>query len=127
MKRTDYDGSITLAFGVRDRKASAVWYAEQLGCELLYDEPRIGWCEMSTPITGLTIGFSDVSDPAPGGPVPTFGIRDLDVARARLEASGVRFDGAVIEHEGLVRLSTFYDPDGHALMLAQNLAGGGNT
>jgi hypothetical protein len=38
-----------------------------------------------------------------------------------LEAAGVRFDGPPVEHDGLVRLSTFYDPDGHALMLAQAL------
>lgn len=121
-KELDWDGALTLALGVRDRKASARWYEEHLGLELLYDAPEIGWCEMATPITGVTIGFSDVEEPKPGGPVPTIGVRDLDAARARLESRGVRFDGAPIEHEGLVRLSTFYDPDGHALMLAQNLA-----
>lgn len=118
-----YDGSLTLALGVRDRKASARWYTEHLGLELLYDVPEIGWCELSTSIAGVTLGLSEVEEPGPGGPVPTFGVVDLDAARARLESAGVRFDGPPIEHEGMVRLSTFYDPDGHALMLAQNLAG----
>ena len=117
-----YDGELTLAFGVRDRRASAAWYAEHLGLELLYDVPEIGWCEMATGVAGVSIGFSDVEAPAPGGPVPTFGVRDHDAARATLETAGVRFDGAPVEHADLVRLSTFYDPDGHALMLAQNLA-----
>lgn len=120
--RLDYDGELTLALGVRDRKTSAAWYAEHLGLELLYDVPEIGWCELTTPAPGVTIGFSDVEEPTRGGPVPTFGVRDLDAARARLESAGVRFDGPSIEHAGLVRLSTFYDPDGHALMLAQKLA-----
>lgn len=122
--RLGYDGDLTLALGVRDRKASADWYAEHLGFEMLYDAPEIGWCEMATPIPGLSIGFSDAEQPTPGGPVPTFGVLDLNAARARLESAGVRFDGPPVEHEGLVRLSTFYDPDGHALMLAQNLAKG---
>lgn len=125
-ERIEYDGLLTLAFGVRDRRASAAWYADHLGLELLYDAAEIGWCEMSTPMKGLFIGFSDVEKPEPGGPVPTFGVRDLDAARAKLEAAGIRFDGPPVEHEGLVRLSTFYDPDGHALMLAQNLAEEGN-
>lgn len=119
-----FDGELTLALGVRDRQASAAWYAEHLGFTLLYDAPEIGWCEMATPIPGVSIGFSEVDEPGPGGPVPTFGVRDADAARARLEAAGVRFNGPAVEHEGLVRLSTFYDPDGHALMLAQNLARG---
>lgn len=120
----DYDGTITLALGVRDRRASAAWYTEQLGLKLLYDAPEIGWCELATPVSGLTIGFSDVEHPLAGGPVPTFGVRNLDAARRRLESAGARFDGPPVEHEGLVRLSTFYDPDGHALMLAQNLTEG---
>lgn len=118
----DYAGEVTLAFGVRDRAASAQWYAEHLGFALLYDAPAIGWCAMSTPIRGLVVGFSDVEEPKPGGPVPTFDVVDHDRARTMLESAGVRFDGPPIEHEGLVRLSTFLDPDGHALMLAQALA-----
>lgn len=121
------DGELTLSLGVRDRKASAAWYAEHLGFELLYDAPEIGWCEMATSIPHVTIGFAEAEDPTPGGPVPTFGVKDLDAARATLEAAGVRFDGPTVEHAGLVRLSTFYDPDGHALMLAQSLGGGMGT
>lgn len=117
-----YDGEITLAIGVRDRRASTDWYAEHLGFELLYDVPEIGWCAMSTPIPGVVFGFSDVEEPRSGGPVPTFDVRDHDAARSRLESTGVRFDGPPIEHAGLARLSTFYDPDGHAMMLAQDLS-----
>jgi CreA protein len=112
---------VTLAFGVHDRAASAAWYAEHLGFDLLYDVPEIGWCAMSTHMPGVVVGFSDVEQPTPGGPVPTFDVRDHDAARATLEAAGVRFGGPPVEHDGLVRLSTFYDPDGHALMLAQAL------
>jgi hypothetical protein len=33
----------------------------------------------------------------------------------------VRFDGETREIEGMVRLATFYDPDGNTFMLAQRL------
>ena len=42
-----------------------------------------------------------------------------------LDAAGVRQDGPVQEIPGMVRLLTFYDPDGNALMFAQDLAGQG--
>ena len=112
---------VTLSLGVRDRQRSVRWYADHLGFELLYDVPAIGWCAMSTHVAGLVMGFSDAEAPIPGGPVPTFDVVSHDRAREKLEAAGVRFDGPPVEHEGMVRLSTFYDPDGHALMLAEDL------
>ncbi len=59
----------------------------------------------------------------PGSTVPTFGVTDLDAARGRLEANGVKFDDTS-EVPGMVRLATFYDPDGNPWMLAQVLDGG---
>lgn len=113
---------VTLAFSVRDRKASATWYGEHLGCSLLYDAEGISWCEMTTHLPGLSIGFAERDEIAVGGPVPTWDVENLDTARAGLERQGVAFDGPTVSHEGVAKLATFFDPDGHALMLAQNLA-----
>ena len=41
--------------------------------------------------------------------------------RAYLEGEGVRFKGDTSQVEDMVRLATFYDPDGNALMLAEQL------
>jgi catechol 2,3-dioxygenase-like lactoylglutathione lyase family enzyme len=112
-----FNGEVTLSVAVRDRKAAAAWYAQHLGFELLYDRADISWCEMSTPVPGMHVGFADREEPRVGGPVPVLGVEDLARARAELEAAGVRFDGPNIEHDGLVKLATFYDPDGHAWML----------
>ena len=35
-----------------------------------------------------------------------------------------KFDGDTDVIEGMVKTATFYDPDGNALMLAQDLTGG---
>ncbi len=45
----------------------------------------------------------------------------IDTARSRLESRDVTFDGDTLTIAGLVRLATFYDPDGNKLMLAQDL------
>lgn len=121
----NFNGGCTLSLGVKDRKASTKWYTEVLGLTLLYDVPEIGWCELATETKGLNIGFSDVEKPTPGGPTPTFGVVDIEKARAMLEAKKVRFDGPIREYPGMVKLATFFDPDGHSLMLFQDLSGQG--
>ena len=53
--------------------------------------------------------------------MPTFGVNDIDAARAHLESLDTRFDGDTYEIDGMVKLATFYDPDGNAWMLSQLL------
>lgn len=118
------ESTITIAISVRDRHASARWYAETLGFETLYHADDIGWSEMSTKTEGVTFGLGEQAEPAPGNAVPVFGIGDIANARSDLERAGVKFDGDTIEYEGMVRTATFYDPDGNALMLAEDLTKG---
>lgn len=118
----NFDGGLTLAFQVKDRKKSIEWYETRLGFKLLYDVAEIGWCEMATETAGVNIGLSQVESPKTGaGPVPTFGVKDIAAARKQLEGKGVRFDGATREIPGMVKLATFFDPDNHALMLFEDL------
>lgn len=115
------DDTITLALSVRDRHASAEWYEKHLGFELLYHADEAGWSELQTKTAGVTLGLGEQSEPTPGNTVPVFGVADIAVARAALEKVGVPFDGATQTIEGMVSTATFYDPDGNALMLAQDL------
>ncbi len=115
------DDTITLALSVRDRRASADWYEKHLGFELLYHADEAGWSELQTKTAGVTLGLGEQSEPTPGNTVPVFGVADIAVARAALEKVGVSFDGATETIEGMVSTATFYDPDGNALMLAQDL------
>ena len=115
------DTTITFALSVRDRHASATWYADTLGFSLLYHADEAGWSEMSTFTAGVTLGFGEQGDPAPGNAVPVCGTPDIKATRDKMEAAGIRFDGETMEIEGMVRTATFYDPDGNALMLAEDL------
>lgn len=115
------ENTITLALSVRDRHASARWYADMLGFEVLYHADDAGWSELQTKTDGVTLGLGEQAEPSPGNTVPVFGIADITSARRALEEAGVRFDGPTETIEGMVSTATFYDPDGNALMLAQDL------
>ena len=117
--------TITIALSVKDRHASAKWYGEMLGFEVMYHADEAGWSELLTRTKGVTLGLGEHTEPAPGNCVPVFGISDIDTARQKLEQAEVKFDGETIVVEGMVKTATFYDPDGNALMLAEDLTGNG--
>lgn len=116
------DDTITIAMSVRDRHLSAKWYNDMLGFTLLHHFDEAGWSELQTKTKGVTLGLGEQAEPAPGNTVPVFGVSDIATARQNLENSGVKFDGDTETIEGMVSTATFYDPDGNALMLAQDLS-----
>lgn len=116
-------GKLTLSFRVPDRTATARWYQDTFGFTLLYDAPEMKWCELTTPVPGVTIGLSDEAAADSGGAVPTFEVHGLDGLRAQLETRGVRFDGDTVVIDGAVKYATLLDPDGRRLMLAEDLQG----
>ncbi|KMW56123.1 Glyoxalase family protein [Candidatus Rhodobacter oscarellae] len=117
--------TITLAVSVTDRHKSAEWYDKMLGFKLLYHADSVGWSELSTMTDGVTLGLGEQAEPSPGNSVPVFGVGDIDAARGALEAEGVRFDGETMVIDGMVKTASFYDPDGNALMLAEDLTQNG--
>ena len=116
--------TITISLSVSDRHSSAEWYNSMLGFEALYHADEAGWSELRTNTPGVTLGLGEHTKPAPGNCVHVLGIDDLDAARQKLEQADVKFDGATETIEGMVKIATFYDPDGNAFMLAQDLSGG---
>lgn len=119
------ENTITLALSVRDRHFSAKWYADILGFEVLFHADEAGWSELQTKTAGVTLGLGEQAEPSPGNMVPVFGVADIASARRALEEAGVKFDGPTETIEGMVSTATFYDPDGNALMIAQDLAAEG--
>ncbi|MEM1288620.1 MAG: VOC family protein [Pseudomonadota bacterium] len=115
------DHTITIAISVKDRRASAAWFEKMLGFSTLYHEDSVGWSELTTNAKGVTLGLGEQAAPSPGNAVPVFGVDDIEDARTKLEAEHVKFDGETMVIEGMVKTATFYDPDGNALMLAQDL------
>lgn len=118
-----FTAGLTISIQCRDMAASRAWYRDVLGFTPLYELADMGWCELATECAKVNVGLSQVEHPKVGGPVPTFGVHDIDAARAKLESRKVRFDGETQTIPGLVKLATFFDPDGNALMLFQELKG----
>ena len=113
-----YDGGLTCALGVTDLDRSIAWYRDTLGFELLYRSEDIAWCELKTGVERVNVGLSQVEEAGgKGGATLTFGVEDIEAAKAELDSRSVRQDGPIRDIPELVRLLTFYDPDDNALML----------
>lgn len=114
-------GELTCALGVTDLESSIDWYRDVLGFNLLYRAEGIAWCEFSTGVAKVNVGLSQVETVAQGGGATlTWGVSDIEEARAELLAKMVRLDGDIRHIPGLVKLQAFHDPDGNTHMLFQS-------
>ena len=116
------DQNITIAFSVSNRKETASWYEKHLGFKEVFSVDEAGWTEIATNTPGVTIGLGDAEEIKASNTTPVFGVADCEKARTALEKAGIKFDGDTMEVPGMVKLATFFDPDGHPLMIAQDLS-----
>lgn len=117
-----YVPELTSSIGVTDMNASLAWYRNVLGFSLLNRVDEIGWSELSTGVDGVTLGLSQNERVSVGGGATNvWGVKNIDEAKAHLDAHGVKQDGDIQHIPGMVKLITFYDPDGNAMMFAQTL------
>lgn len=118
-----YDGGLTCSMGVTDMDRSIAWYRDVLGFTLLYRLEEIAWCELSTGVERVNLGLGEREKAGgEGGATLTFGVADIEAAKAALDSHGVRQDGPIRDIPDMVRLLTFFDPDDNALMFYQDLA-----
>ncbi len=120
--RIGFDGGLTCVIQVSDLSASKAWYQEVLGFQLLFELPDQEFCELASPVDRVTVGLSQVGEIKAGsGTTLTFGVTSMETARSELERQGVRFDGPTEEIPGIVKLASFFDPDGNRLTLYESL------
>jgi len=122
MATVKLNDQLTLSISVTDRSKSTEWYTTHLGFEETVSIDEAGWTELKTTVPGVTLGLGDTDKASPGNCVPVFGVSDISEARSSLEKQSVKFDGDTITMEGMVSIATFYDPDGNAMMLAEDLS-----
>ena len=118
-----YTGTVVFSIDVSNLDKAIEWYRDMLGLELDYKLENMGWCEMKTATNGLTFGLSQVEKVKVGNTTPTFSVKSIEQARSHLESHNVRFAGPTQIIPDMVKLATFYDPDGNSFMLAESLAG----
>lgn len=118
-----YGNEITMACSVADLETSIKWFHDMLGFDEIYRIAEMGWAEMTTSLPNVTLGLgqNEIVHPA-GGATPVFSVTDIDTARQELENKGVAFDGDTQVVPEMVKLATFYDPDGNTFMLSESLS-----
>jgi predicted enzyme related to lactoylglutathione lyase len=118
-----YRQELTISVRVSDLDRAIEWYRDTLGFELAYKLDDMGWCELKTAHDGVTVGLGQAEELNQGGTVPVFGVENIDEARSYIEGKGTRFDGETQVIPDMVKLATFFDPDGNPWMLAETLPG----
>jgi len=98
MSQIAWANHMTAALGVSDLERSIAWYHDVLGFELIYKLDDWGWAELRSPLAEVNVGIGQAEELEPrGGATLTFGVADIDAARAHLEAHDVGFDGETTE------------------------------
>ena len=117
-----FGGYFLSSLDVSDFEAAKKFYGETLGLKQHFAVDDMGWAEYSTGVENAGIGITKArGEVKPGGACPVLGVDDIEAARADLEKKGVKFQGEIQEIPNMVKLATFFDPDGNVLMLAQSL------
>jgi catechol 2,3-dioxygenase-like lactoylglutathione lyase family enzyme len=122
MAELGFTGKLVCSISVSDHQESARWYVQRLGCSVVFEQIEYGMSYLSSPVENVWLDLSQVEKPEVKGPALVWGVRSVDAARAILEQDGVRFDGPTRQLGDMVKLATFFDPDGNTLMIYESLS-----
>lgn len=112
---------VTVWYSVKNLQQSIDFYKEKLGFEVVFLDEASGMAMLNTATEGCIIGFSEAEEVIPSTSSTVFEVYDIDASRKKLEETGVTFLGDTEVIPDMVKLATFVDPDGHSLMLSEEL------
>ncbi|MBT8484431.1 MAG: VOC family protein [Phycisphaerales bacterium] len=111
--------TLLVQLAVTDLDRSVAFYRDVVGLEIESVNEAIKWARVKTGIPSVTIGLGESPEAKGSGTVSlNFGVRNIEHARATLEARGVEFLGPTITIPGVVKLADFLDPDGNKIRIA---------
>jgi catechol 2,3-dioxygenase-like lactoylglutathione lyase family enzyme len=88
LSKIEFRGTLVCSINVSDLDRSVRWYRDGLGFEEIYRMDDYGWCEMRSPINGVTIGLQRAeSGFGPGGATLSFTVADIEAARKHLQSA----------------------------------------
>lgn len=111
-------------FYVSDWGRAKKFYQEALGLTPTFGMDQMGWQQYAvapgSPDLAIARADNGQATGPGGGAIAVLAVKDIEAARKRLVANEVRCD-EVSDIPNVVRLCTFYDPDGNRLQLSQAL------
>lgn len=116
-----FRAGVTIWYNVSDLQATLDFYNNKLGFETTFHEAESGMAMVRTTTADCIIGFSEAQEVEASTSSTVFEVYDIDGARRQLEQKGVVFIGETETVPGMAKLATFVDPDGHSLMLSEEL------
>ncbi|MFC6331858.1 VOC family protein [Paenibacillus septentrionalis] len=112
---------VTVWYSVKNLQESLEFYQDKLGFSLLFHDSESGMAMVGTTTEHCIIGFSEAQEVVPSTSSTVFEVYDIEASRKALEQKGVTFIGETETVPEMVKLATFIDPDGHSLMLSEEL------
>lgn len=112
---------LTVWYSVKDIEQSLAFYTEKLGFEVLFHDAESGMAMVKTNTEQCIIGFSQAEEVVPSTSSTVFDVSNMEDAVHTLRQKGVTFIGDIETIPDFVKLATFIDPDGHSLMLSEQL------
>lgn len=113
---------ITIWYSVKDLENTLSFYVDLLGFEKVFHDPATGMAMVNTNTKDCIIGFSVADTVVPSTSSTVFEVQDIERTIRALGEKGIEFPGGVEFVPDMAKLATFYDPDGHNLMLSETLS-----
>lgn len=113
---------VTVWYSVKSLATTIDFYQDKLGFTTTFHDPESGMAMVNTTTKDCIIGFSEAEEVVASTSSTVFEVYDIEQARQALEEKGISFIGETETIPGMVKLATFVDPDGHSLMLSEELS-----
>ena len=109
-------GIRTVIYPVPDLDAAKRWYATMLEQPPYFDEPfYVGFT-----VGGFELGLLPNAQPGTAGPQPLWGVKDIEVAYARMLTLGATSLEPVVEVGEGIKVAAVKDPFGNRFGLIEN-------
>jgi predicted enzyme related to lactoylglutathione lyase len=116
-----FKSKVTIWYNVKNAESTLAFYTEKLGFKVFYQNDEVGMVMVKTNSEDCIIGFSEAETVVPSTSSTVFDVENIEQAVQTLQQKGVPFNGGIRTIPGITKLATFTDPDGHNLMLSEDL------
>jgi predicted enzyme related to lactoylglutathione lyase len=115
-----YKPGVGFHYNVGNLERTLTFYTEKLGFKELYFDAGGKSAMVATNTKDCFIGFAEAQSIVPSSTCITFEVENIKQAVLGLQQKGIEFKDGIFEVPGMVKLASFFDPDGYRLMLSES-------